>query len=460
MPVDDDVDSNHSSIIRMMTRRDMIKMAMLSGSAIPLAVAGAESDKGLPATDKDLTVLAQRAIHFRQLILDVAKGPGGMIIAFLPFDTRRPFQEGETLHPYLVGNLDRAWGKDSPKPTTAEWYYGENTLWATGWFLYSQILRYRVTREPEALQTAQKCFRDLSNIFRLSRSIEPGLLGKPHGGRAGPTTSYDQSACPVLFYTLYAQELATPEEKAEAVKNMAQHGEYFIRRNWTVNHHGHLQKIAGPGGGHTSLMKYLACVYAAYQLSGETRFRDEAFKHLRQLIEVKRLPWPSNPYEVNHNLCYYAFLCDFWSKTEMGGEYDWQGCIKQYWEGLQKSFDAKGLPRFGPYNTTERTFTPYETSWDPVQKKWQSATLQGNYYLNCNLAAVLALIARARGLDDKAHLSAKRILLQLEENTLRWWGVYDDKFPEEMKPILNIFGSEVPAAWLTAYWLGRSQGAW
>ena len=144
----------------------------------------------------------------------------------------------------------------------------------------------------------------------------------------------------------------------------------------------------------------------------------------------------------------------------MGAEYDWQGCIKQYWEGLQKSFDAKGLPRFGPYNTTERTFTPYETTWDPVEKKWQSATLQGNYYLNCNLAAVLALIARARGLDDKAHLSAKRTLLQMEENSLRWWGGYDDKFPDEMKPILNIFGSEVPAAWLAAYWLGRSQGAW
>jgi len=441
-----------------MTRRNLLKLAM-AGAAMPLmAEAKQESKKTPPATADDSAELARRAVRYRELILDVAKGPGGMIIAFLPVDTRRPFQEGEPLHWYLVRNLERAWGTASPRPTTAEWYYGENTLWATGWFLYSQILRYRATRDPEAKQTAQKCFRDLSNIFRLSHSIEPGLLGKPHGGRAGPTTSFDQSACLALFYVLYAQELATSEEKAEAAKNMVLHGEYYLRRNWVMNHHGHLQKVVEPD--HTSTMKYLACAYAAYQLTGETRFRDEAFKHLRQLIQAGRLPWPSNPYEINHNLTYYALLCDFWNKTEMAAEFDWKGCIGEYWSAEQKSFDVGGLPRFGPYDTVHRSFTPYPSTWDPVEKKWQSATCQGNYPLNCIFAGMLALLAQAHGLDDKAHRSAKRTLLRMDENTLRWWGGYDEKLPDEMKPILNIFATEVPALWLAAYWMGRLQGVW
>src|SRR5918999_430276 len=137
------------------------------------------------------TVLAERADHFRDLILDLAMGPGGMIIDFVAFDTRRPFQEGVDHDAPYAKVLDDAWGRFTPRPTSAELWYGENTLWVTGWLLWSQMLRYRATQEPEALATAQKCFRDLSNYFRQSSAIEPGLLGKPHGGRAGPTTSYD-----------------------------------------------------------------------------------------------------------------------------------------------------------------------------------------------------------------------------------------------------------------------------
>jgi hypothetical protein len=128
-------------------------------------------------------------------------------------------------------------------------------------------------------------------------------------------------------------------------------------------------------------------------LTRETRFRDEAFKHLRQLIQSSRLPWPSNPYEVNHNLTYYALLCDFWNITEMAAEFDWKGAIREYWHAEQESFDADGLPRFGPYDTGKRSFTPYPSTWDPVEKKWQSATCQSNLLL-VQFAAMLALTAR------------------------------------------------------------------
>jgi hypothetical protein len=418
-------------------------------------------------------LLAERAASFHRQILDVAKGPGGMIISFTHFDSRSPFQEGDDLHWYLANVLDGVWGGNAPKPTVAEWYYGENTLWTTGHFLWSQILRYRVTREQEALETARKCFRDLTNIFRLSRQIEPGVLGKPHGGRAGVTTSFDQSANPILFYVAYAQELATAEEKAIAIENMALHGEYYLRRNWVMNHHGNLHRIVDPA--HTSTMKYLACVHAAYELTGEVRFRDAAFQYLRQIINSGKLPWPTNPYEINHNLYYWGMLCDYWSGTEIGTEVDWPAYIKEYWLAAQTAVDGEGLMQRGPYATDTRSFTPYPEQWITpenvqqlstldsgerrIQRRWVSATAYPNRALNSVCFAALALLAQSHGFDDRALSLAKRTLLRMDEQAMRYW--WDDgTLPQEMKQLHNIFAPEVPAMWLVAYWTGRTQGAW
>ena len=419
----------------------------------------------------EVEVLAERAARYHDQILDVACGPGGMLIAFCHSDTRRPFQEGEDLPWFLASILDGVWGGNAPKPTVAEWYYGENTLWATGMFLWSQILRYRATQEQEALNTARKCFRDLNNIFRLCRQIEPGLLGKPHGGRAGPTTSFDQSACPVLFYVMFAQEMATPEEKAEAVENMAQHGEYYLRRNWVMNHHGNLSRIVDPG--HTSTMKYLACVHAAYELTGETRYRDAAFRYLRQIIASGRLPWAAHPYEINHNMFYWALLCDYWHRTEIASEADWVGCIDEYWQAMKKAIDDEGLVRNGQYEPVKRVFTPYPHGWvDPeaadrlrtldsgerrIQKRWVSPTCFRGRTAVSAYAVMLALLARSYGLAHDVGALASRTLLRLDEDTLGW--MWDDgTLPDELKPIVNVFAPEIPAAWLAAYWMARLQG--
>jgi len=420
----------------------------------------------------DADILAERAARYHELILDVARGPGGMIISFSDLDTHKPRQETDTDSRIWGEQFLPAW-KDSLRPTAAEVDYGENTLWATGWFLWSQILCYRATQEEEALETARKCFRDLNNIFRLCRQFEPGLLGKPHGGRAGPGTSFDQSACPVLFYVIYAQEMATPEEKAAAVENMALHGDFYFRRNWVMNHHGTLVSIVPAR--HTSVMKYLACVHAAYEMTGERKYRDAAFKYMRQLIAGGQFPFPGNPYDINHNHFYYGLLCDYWNKTEIADEADWGGYINAYWQAMQAALDKEGLVRQGHYDTTTRTFTPYPDRWvyrdeahqfpflgiwrEGEKRRWVSSTCHGNNTLNFACSAALALLARAHGLDNRAHEAAKRTLLRMDEDTLRrWWN--EATMPEEIRPVDKIFAPEVPAVWLVAYWMGRLQKVW
>ena len=349
----------------------------------------------------------------------------------------------------------------------AEWYYGENTLWATGWLLWSQMIRYRVTGDAEAMTIARKCFRDLNHVFDLCRSIEPGLLGKPHGGRAGPTTSFDQSANPVLLYVQFAREYGTAEEKAQARKNLLEHGDYYLRRNWLVNHHGNHSRIVPPG--HPSAMKYFACVHAAYDMTGEERFRDAAVNNVRQLIEKGLLPWPSPRYELNGNLLYYAWLGEYWSTTSLAKAADWIGNIGVYWEAAQRGLDEEGLLLDGMYDTKTKQFTPVQEGWSeqnppsagskPTRRWWRSPTGYQGRTLYTLLIAILGLLARKHGLDDRAHETSRKILLRVNPDGLRQcWD--NGRLPPEMQPFANLFGAEFPAQWLVAYWMGREQRLW
>src|SRR5438445_6249475 len=240
-----------------LTRRDLLKSmagfgaiaALSNGTQITKASDGVTNSSTKRTTSKvhvpasaaaQSKVLAERAEDYLGQIFEVARGPRGLIISHSRFDTRQPLQEGEDLHPFLHQDLDSNWGKDAPKPTLADWYYGEDTLWATGWLLWSQMIRYRVTREAEAQRIARKCFQDLNHVFDLCRPIEPGLLGKPHGGRGGPTTSFDQAANPVLLYAEFARESGTSAEKEQALHNLLEHGNYYLCRNWQEDQHGNL----------------------------------------------------------------------------------------------------------------------------------------------------------------------------------------------------------------------------
>ena len=425
-------------------------------------------------------ILAKRAVRFREAILEVAYGPGGMINSFPRFDTRRPFQEGDfgedpCWHMYM----NEAWGGHIcvPRPTLAEWWYGENTLWVTGWLLWSQMLRYQATQEPEALATARKCFLDLHNIFRLCREIEPGLLGKPHGGRAGPTTSLDQSACPVLFYAWYARDYATGKLKDEAYDNLREHGLYYLRRNMIVNQHGHLSSFVREP--HPSAMKYLAAMYVTYELTGERDVRDVVAKYLKSTADHV-LPGINNAFEISHNLFSWAHLCDYWSKTEFGDLTDWKHCIKEYWTAAQTVMDDEGVLRFGHYDPEKKSFTPFPDQWiekgvdanspaiqlsgghgngHGLTRAWVSSTSIPARAMATAGIPLLALLAREQGVDDQSHLLAKRTLLRLDEDDCReWWD--DGKLPAELKPLRNIFAPEVAAIWLVGYWMGRLQKVW
>lgn len=457
-------------------RRDFLRRSTaaatglaLGGSILPIAQAAnttpATAAAG-PASPSQ--IMAERAVDYLKQIEEVSRGPGGLIISHSRFDTRRPLQEGDDLHPYMHQVLDSVWGPASPKPTVADWYYGENTAWASGWLMWSQMIRYRVTGEAEALAVARKCFRDLNHLFDFGRTIEPGLLGKPHGGRPGPTTSYDQSANPVLLYGQFARDFGTPAEKETARRNLLQHGDFYLRRNWVMNHHGNLSRIVEPI--QTSAMKYLACMHAAYDATGEVRFRDASVKYVRQIAAAGQLPWPKKKYELNANLFYYSWLGEYWSTTSAADAADWIGNIKIYWEAAKLGLDEEGLLLDGIYDTEAKKFTPVKEGWFETNppsagggttplRWWRSPTGYQGRTLYSLTIAILGLIVRKHGLDDRAHEVSQKILLRINRDGLRQcWD--DGRLPSEMKPYANLFGAEFPGQWMIAYWMGREQKVW
>jgi hypothetical protein len=433
-----------------LNRREMIQgmAGLLAVKAIAASAQATREPAASPATSNpDSRTMADRAELCQSQVMEVARGPGGLIISHSRFDIRLPLQEGD-IPPSLHRVLDAVWGTDSPKPTVAEWYYGENTLWATGWMLRGQLARYRVTQEERALALARKCFQDLNHVFDLSRTIEPGLLGKPHGGRAGATTSFDQSAIPVLPYAQFALSYATPQEKEQARRNLHDHADYYIRRNWLVNHHGKLVRIVPAG--HTSAMKYFAAVHAAYDVTGEERYRDEAVKCVRQLISKGMIPWPSKMYAPDvGNLHYYSYLGEYWSKTSLAKDADWIGDIGLNWKVAQTALTDEGLVVDGKYDIKTKQFVPDAKNPTGYQGRTGGSLL----------VALLGLLARSHGLDDKAQEIARKILVRVDPSTFRQ--CFDDgHLSENDRAYANLFPAETPAMWLCTYWLGREQKAW
>lgn len=457
-------------------RREFLRRStrVATGIALagPLGLAFATQDTRKPphphGTDAPTAVLAERAEDYLQQILEVARGPGGLIIGHTQFDTRRPLQEGEPLHPNLYQVLDSVWGPATPKPTVPEWYYGENTLWATGWLLWSQMARHRVTGDAEALAVARKCFRDINHVFDFGRPTDPGLLAKPHGGRAGQTTSFDQSGNPVLLYVQFAREYGTTEEKEQARRNMLDHGEYYLRHDWVVNHHGNLTRFVDKL--HPSAMKYLACAHAAYDLTGEERFREPVVKYVRQIVAAGLLPWPGQKYELNNNLFYYSWLAEYWRGTSLASATDWVANIGAYWAAAQSGLDEEGVLLDGIYDTKEKKFTPTTEGWfdrsppsagskQVATRWWRSPTGYQGRTMYTLAVAILGLIAHKNGLDDRAPEISRKILLRLNRDTMRQcWD--NGRLPLEMQPFANMFAAELPGQWLIAYWMGREQGVW
>ena len=100
----------------------------------------------------------------------------GLVYSFLNAKTLKPWMDSElnayNLQPVCHSNVN------SP----ADYYAYENSLMATGEYAVSQVVRFEVTGEGEALCTAGHQVNAIMQVFYQAQLFEKGFLPKPFGG--------------------------------------------------------------------------------------------------------------------------------------------------------------------------------------------------------------------------------------------------------------------------------------
>src|SRR5689334_19459301 len=101
-----------------LNRREMIK-GMVGLLAAGAGSASAQATREPPAStstsNSDSKTMAERAELCQAQVLEVARGPGGLIISHCQFDTRLPVQEGD-VPLSMEHSTEKQWGPDSPPP--------------------------------------------------------------------------------------------------------------------------------------------------------------------------------------------------------------------------------------------------------------------------------------------------------------------------------------------------------
>ena len=115
----------------------------------------------------------------------------------------------------------------------------------------------------------------------------------------------------------------------------------------------------------------------------------------------------------------------------------------------QTALTDEGLVLAGKYDLKTKQFVR-----DPKNATGYAGRTQDSLRV-----AALALLARSHGFDDNAHEIARKTLLRLDPSTFRQ--CFDDgHLKGGDRDVANLFAAELPAQWLTVYWMGCEQKVW
>jgi hypothetical protein len=196
------------------------------------------------------------------------------------------YWKGDELRPWRRSDFE---GKSYPNTSegfTPEGHNNnENSAWTSGLFLWSQCLRFEVTRDEEALAYAAKAFRSLDTIFRLTEARgERGFLCKPYDCMASQQTSPDQYIAAILGLWEY-RKIASHTARERIDELLPAMADWWRERNYTLHFFTRDWNILDYGYHYPSM----ACInYIAYQVSGAPVYRDEC----RRLLMLAG-PWPT-----------------------------------------------------------------------------------------------------------------------------------------------------------------------
>ena len=190
-----------------------------------------------------------------------------------------------------------------PGVSPAGWHRYENCSMTTAAYMMGLLYRYKVEKDPVALERARKCYGALKHIYEMGKQLDEGFLPKLYEDKFSEETSTDQ-----VLYVMYAldffHEFATPAEKAEVDHMMTEIVRFWVKRGYRYTYFW-TKDMLWP------LNRFPTLLLMAYKHSGESIFKEEYDRLLAmgvtpEAVEArlygKRKPeYEPIPYEKEHN---------------------------------------------------------------------------------------------------------------------------------------------------------------
>ena len=412
--------------------------------------------------------LLEKSAEFTSVITDIAMDEDCVVRCEIQADEMRPLTE-----------------KDIPsdafgyKGTSHVGFYSyEDAGIATGIFLASQSLRYKVTHDMTAYENAQKAFAGIRFIYNLGKKQQEGFFPKPYDKKISQQISRDQ----YLFAMVGMKEfydIADSQTRNEIERMMGAMGNYWISIDYR---HTYLSLPASSNLTDVMGSLFLGIIRIAYEFSNDPVLLREYYRllteeHLgaRMSETLKELFLSGKKYDGGtyyrtneHSITMKTIATDcLW-------EYDpehvnlWQDALKKFWDNdLLVSFDPQDglcyfVIKFDP--KTSKTFTVNPGIIPELENPLKLACLNWGGHHKTAMSVMLAYSATVIGNrlgNESAIKTARFILEKMNLDSFRGFSVPNPRhYPpgeEYRSKILNI---SFLCTWQWTYWLGRQKNFW
>ena len=324
---------------------------------------------------KELKKLEKHELRIRDFVENHMVDQDGMVLSFLCKKTLKPWTNDQLKQ--FCGGLKVF--EPSARGDMAGVLAYEDSLMATSEYGLSQIYRYKLEKQPEALASASQQVFALLQVFYEGESFERGYLPKPHGGMRKAALSHEISPDQQIkaLATLRAYEAyASPSLIKRIHHNLVALADYHIVRNFM--HPRRECFIVTPENRPHHLSVLIPSLWIAYRITGKKSYLQHLLRFdslLDDLAQGKNLFCDYNPaslYIEGFHLAMQEGLKDQ-RLTEI---------IRRLWEGSvqQITADGQGYLSDRRISKTSRvlrlpSYAPIVDFYFPEIEAWRKALL-------------------------------------------------------------------------------------
>ena len=425
---------------------------------------------------------------FNHMILDDAMDEYGIIRHQLTCPDRKPISEELLQQERDEKDRRKAAGlKWHPLDGTPAYAMYEDANYVGNRYLIAQVWRSRVTEDSGSKVDAKRAFEATLYPYREGIKKEKGYWPKPYGALKGDyavdrnytETSLDQAYSPVIALWRYYQYLADPSEKEEIGEALQAHGHWWIRHDYNYDYLGEVWNVfdnhmppfkANSISSPSEALKIPIGMHIAYQVTGDTRLRDECVRIMRKGIADGGVQMHRGPRGEIKELYHWAEIYDYFLReTELCDEADWVRLIQECWRAAKSTVQEDGLcigmGNFMDDGRIEK-YEPGPAEHVDHSNYWKT---DAGHPASTAQMACLAMLIQELGYDADAGSVGKTLLTKvaetLEDNYRRlpvngYLYTHLEQMPPSQRddPPPPLFQTRTVVFWLDAYWRGKLHG--